>query len=339
MKTFACASDTQLVNHTLTSLPIVVLHVHSRCNCRCTMCDIWQSKETNELSSSQLQALLTSFRRLSVRWVVLTGGEPLLHRDLHSLCGPLQESGIKITLLTTGLLLSKYAGIASSLFDEIIVSIDGPPVIHDQIRRVSRGFNRIATGLKVVHEHAPSIPLRARCTVQKANHDHIRETVMVAKTLPLQSISFLAADLTSEAFNRKLLWPVARQNEVALTASEIDVLEREIETLIEEYDTEIREGFIAEAPHKLRRIVQHFLSHLGKASAQAPQCNAPWTSTVIELDGRVRPCFFHRPVGTTEHGLDAAINGPAAKEFRKKLDVATNPICRRCVCSLNYREA
>jgi radical SAM protein with 4Fe4S-binding SPASM domain len=56
---------------------------------------------------------------------------------------------------------------------------------------------------------------------------------------------------------------------------------------------------------------------------------------VVESDGTVRPCFFHAPLGNvSKGGLREVVNGPAAIEFRRKLDIAANEICRRCVCSL-----
>ncbi|HYM11884.1 MAG TPA: SPASM domain-containing protein, partial [Bryobacterales bacterium] len=74
------------------------------------------------------------------------------------------------------------------------------------------------------------------------------------------------------------------------------------------------------------------------AEPVAPRCNAPWVSAVVESDGTVRPCFFHQPVGSVRgRGLREVLNSPQAVEFRRSLDVSTNPICRRCVCSL-YRE-
>jgi MoaA/NifB/PqqE/SkfB family radical SAM enzyme len=181
--------------------------------------------------------------------------------------------------------------------------------------------------------------MRARTVVQRANYLHLRETVRAAQSLALDSISFLAADLTSAAFNRKLLWPVARQQEVGLSVSEIERLTDEIESLIEEFEPQIHSGFIAETPDKLRRIVEHFRAHIGLTSPQAPVCNAPWTSAVVELDGSVRPCFFHRAVGNISEGtLGEVLNSDAAIRFRADLDVPGDPICRRCVCSLNYRE-
>src|SRR6185312_9975980 len=67
-------------------------------------------------------------------------------------------------------------------------------------------------------------------------------------------------------------------------------------------------------------------------------CNAPWVSAVVEADGTVRPCFFHRPVGAVNGlRLEQVLNGPEAVQFRRNLDVATNSVCQRCVCSLNWQ--
>jgi hypothetical protein len=35
--------------------------------------------------------------------------------------------------------------------------------------------------------------------------------------------------------------------------------------------------------------------------------------------------------------LREVLNGPEAISFRSSLDVSTNTVCRRCVCSLNWK--
>jgi sulfatase maturation enzyme AslB (radical SAM superfamily) len=58
----------------------------------------------------------------------------------------------------------------------------------------------------------------------------------------------------------------------------------------------------------------------------------------MEVDGSVRPCFFHRKIGSVrEQTLEQVINGQEARRFRASLDVSENAICQRCVCSLNYK--
>ena len=323
----------------LTSMPILILNVHSNCNSRCIMCDIWKRETHEQVRVADLDRHRASLRNLGVRQVVLSGGEPLLHNDLPALCEFFLEQNIRLTLLTTGLLLLKRAHEVSRFFDEVIVSIDGPQEIHDGIRRVKGAFDLIGQGVAAVRAQQPDIRITCRTTVQKANHRYLGATVTAARRLRFDSISFLAADLTSEAFNRPLVWPGERQSEIALTASEVAVLHDDIERLIVEHAYDIRDRFIAESPEKLRRIARRFREHLGQISPQSPPCNAPWVSAVVEVDGSVRPCFFHRPVGNvTSSTLEEVVNGEAAQRFRESLNVAENPTCRRCVCSLNYHQ-
>jgi len=320
------------------SLPILILHAHSSCNCRCVMCDIWKTNEHRAFSLEALERSMPSIRNLRVRWVVLSGGEPLLNPEWPLICKELKKEGIRVTLLSTGLLLRKYAAEVRTHCDEVIVSLDGPERVHDEIRRVPRAFSLLAGGVSAVRELAPRFRITARTTVQKANRLHLSATVEAAKSLGLDGISFLAADLTSHAFNRPELWSLERQGEVGLSGREVEELREEIESLIRARRAEIESGFVAESPEKLRRIVHQFRVHLGLARPESPGCNAPWVSAVVETDGTVRPCFFHRAIGSLKAGsLEQVLNGREARGFRSSLDVASNPTCNRCVCSLNYR--
>ncbi|HEY0759143.1 MAG TPA: radical SAM protein [Acidisarcina sp.] len=324
----------------LSQLPILLLNVHDNCNCRCVMCDIWQRPRGREIALAELTRHRESIAALNVQQVVLTGGEPLLHSNFEALCALLKSCDVRITLLTTGLLLSKRADAVARWVDEIIVSLDGPQAIHDGIRRVARGFELIGSGIAAVRQLAPGMPIQARSTVQRANFAYLRETVAAAQRLGFDSISFLAADVSSAAFNRELLWPIERQNEVALLPCEVDALDEEVRLLIEQYSDEVSRRYIVESPEKLRRIARRFREHTGELPPRSPLCNAPWTSAVLEVDGTVRPCFFHRKVGSTALGsLEDAINSEDAQRFRKTLNVSSNPICQRCVCSLNYKQA
>jgi MoaA/NifB/PqqE/SkfB family radical SAM enzyme len=324
--------------HRVTQLPVLVLHAHSSCNCRCVMCDIWKTKDSHAFQSADLQPQLESIRQLGVRWVVLSGGEPLLNNEWPQLCSLLRREGIRLTLLTTGLLLAKHAAQVAELFDDMIVSLDGPEQIHDAIRRVDKAFALLQRGVDAVQKQRSSLKITARTTIQKANHAHLCETLAAAKQLNLNGVSFLAADLTSEAFNRLLGWSTNRQSEVALTVEEVAILETEIGCLITENREDLDSGYIAESAEKLRRIARHFRAHLGLDRSESPRCNAPWTSAVMETDGTVRPCFFHPPIGNIHHSsLEEVINGREALTFRSRLDIPTNSICQRCVCSLNYR--
>jgi len=310
-------------------MKILVLEPHNRCNCRCVMCDIWRRSVEREIDQAELERHLEDIVSLGVEQVVFTGGEPLMHSDLFRLAAPLRARGMRITLLSTGLLLRRDAERIVASMDDAIVSLDGPRAVHDAIRRVPGAYERLADGVSALHWRSREFPVSARCTVQAQNAVHLRETVAAARSLGLRSISFLAADLDSTAFDRLKALPDRRK---AAIAPELSALEREIECLIAEG---LAGGFVLESPAKLRRIVSHFRAYYGLESPAAPRCNAPWVSAVWEANGDVRPCFFHPAIGNTMNGtLAQIVNGPAAVAFRESLHVAENPVCRRCVCSL-----
>jgi radical SAM protein with 4Fe4S-binding SPASM domain len=220
--------------------------------------------------------------------------------------------------------------------DELIVSLDGPPAIHDRIRRTPGAFELMRAGLHELQNLRPDFPVSLRTTVQRRNCGALRETVSTARALRALRISFLAVDVASTAFNRSAELPVLRQDELAIGERELPELESEIEALIETGDCG---GFVAESPDKLRRIVDTFRARLGYIQPVAPLCNAPWVSAVLEADGTVRPCFFQPAIGKLEPtgSLSDVLNSPAALSFRKNLDIQSDPICQRCVCSLFVR--
>jgi Fe-coproporphyrin III synthase len=301
------------------------------------MCDIWKRKDGREFHAADLERHRESIRRLGVKHVVMTGGEPLLNHEVSAICSFFRELSVRITLLTTGLLLHKKIDIVDSSFDDIIISIDGPPDVHDHIRRVPGAFETIRRGVFAIRERRRGIPISCRTTVQKLNHTHLRATVSAARLLELDSISFLAADISSAAFNREEPWTFERQADVSLSRSEVSELENEIELLIQTHQADINKGFIAENAAKLRRIGLRFRERIEGTLPKAPICNAPWVSAVVDVDGRVRPCFFHPPIGDiSQMTLEDAVNTESALRFRSRLKVAENRTCQRCVCSLNY---
>ncbi|MGA3089214.1 MAG: radical SAM protein [Terriglobales bacterium] len=322
--------------HSINSLPVVVLSPHNQCNCRCLMCDIWKIRESKQITPALLEAQLDSFRRLGVRWVVLSGGEPQRNPQLCLLAGMLHDLGIRVTLLTAGTLLSAQAELLAAAIDDVIVSLDGPAPVHNRIRRIPRAFERLMAGVQALRHFRPEIVVRARCTVQRENHAWLRATVQSAKDHKLNSISFLAVDAVSDAFNHPQGRTQPDADSIILDGQQIGVLEKEMEELIDEYGGDLHSGFVVETAEKLRRIVQQFRVYVGQAQPVAPRCNAPWVSAVVGAEGEVRPCFFHPALGNLhDHSLQEIVNSPQALRFRNELDIASNPICRRCVCSLH----
>lgn len=326
-----------LKNHHVYSLPIVILMPHSRCNCRCVMCDIWKGNENvQQLEEADIEKLLGSFKKLRTKLVVMSGGEALMHHNFFRLCDILRSAGIKITVLSTGLLLRKYADELIAKTDEVIVSLDGSEEVHNRIRNIADAFYKLKEGVKALKEIRPNFRVTARCVIQKANFNDLPNIVDAAHEIGLDQISFLNADITTDAFNRPDLWKDDKVEEVKLSRSEVEQFKEIIENLIITHAKDFGTKFIAEAPEKLRRFYNYYAAFYGLCDFPVVKCNAPWVSAVIEADGTVRPCFFHDKIGSIHNSqLTDLLNSPGSVAFRKNLDTAKNPVCKKCVCSLN----
>ncbi|CAN5495780.1 radical SAM protein [soil metagenome] len=324
-------------SHHIHTMPVVILMPHSRCNCRCVMCDIWRANRNGqEIPRESLEAHIEEFRRLNVQWVVLSGGEALMHSDLWSLCELIRTLPARITILSTGLLLKRNAEQVVRWADEVTVSLDGSPDVHDGIRRVPRAYERLAEGVRAVKELKPDFPITGRCVIQSQNYADLPNIIDTARETGLDRISFLSVDVSTEAFNRSTPWEDERVSDVALSPNEVAEFERIVEDTIQSHTADFASGFVAENPDKLRRLPRYFTALNGAGEFPETFCNAPWVSAVVETDGNVRPCFFHPSMGNVnDQPLDEILNSDEAVEFRRSLDVKTNPICRKCVCTFS----
>jgi len=338
------ASDALARCHMVHRLPVLMLHVHSDCNCRCVMCDIWKTRAHREIPLEGVRGWLPGWQELGVERVVLTGGEPLMHSQFPELLRLVRDGGFSTTVLSTGLLVRRHADALARDCDELVLSLDGPPPVHDAIRNVPRAFERLAEGVRALRSQGGTKPrITARCTVQRANCTSLCATVDTAIALGLDGVSFLAVDVSSEAFDRTAPLSEDRVRELLPSADQLSSLEAEINALEARHGDAFGSGYIAEKPDKLRRrLLHYFQAALGRNAFPAINCNAPWVSAVVETDGTVRPCFFHRAYHRVDGGREATLasvlNAPGAVSWRAMLDVQSDPICARCVCNLMWKD-
>lgn len=327
-----------LFSHKISRMPVLVLMPHSSCNCRCVMCDIWKANHNKkEISVEELEKHVNSFKKLRVREVALSGGEALMHSNLWRFCELLKSIDIRISLLSTGLLLSRHAEDVIQHLDGVIVSLDGSREIHNQIRNVPNAYEKLEEGVKSLKKIKPEFQVKARCVLQRENYRDFFNIVHSAKIMGLDQISFLAADVSTDAFNRAEPWNKERQSSIALSAADCESLGKILTESFKKLKAEYKTRFIAEPPRKIMEVLAHYKGLLGLTPFPKRKCNAPWVSAVVEADGEVRPCFFHKSYGNIYDGkFDELINSQQAISFRKDLNVNKDAICERCVCSL-YR--
>jgi len=305
------------------------------------MCDIWKgNKNLKQLTEDDITGLLTSLRKFGTRQVLMSGGEALLNPNFFLFCEILQKENIKVTLLSTGLTLKNNAEQLVDLVNDIIVSLDGDETLHDTIRNIPGAYSKMEEGIKAIRAIDKDYKVNGRTVIHKLNYQKWPQIIDSAKQLGLQQISFLPADVSSEAFNREVKWDVPRQEEIMIPKDELPYLETVIEHLLTSYKHDFENHFIAESPEKIQKIYFYYSALHGINSFPYKKCNAPWVSTVIEADGSVRPCFFHLPIGNIKtDSLSDILNSNEAKQFRKTLDIDTNSTCVKCVCYLNLSPA
>ncbi|MGZ5283962.1 MAG: radical SAM protein, partial [Bacteroidia bacterium] len=188
----------------ISALPIVILMPHSSCNCRCVMCDIWKdNKNLKQLSEHDIYGLMSSLERLGTQYVVMSGGEALLNTNFFRLCEILRTKNIKICLLSTGITLKKNAAQVVEFVDEVIISLDGNEAVHNQVRNIPGAFAKLKEGIEALRTIKNNYKISGRTVIHKLNFSVWPEIISTAKNLGLNSISFLPADVSSQAFNRE----------------------------------------------------------------------------------------------------------------------------------------
>ena len=109
------------------------ISVTDRCNFRCVYCmprAVFDSSyaflpHDALLSFEEIARLARAFADLGVQKIRLTGGEPLVRRNLDRLVALLAPLGVEITLTTNGSLLAKHAAaLAAAGLDRVTVSLD-----------------------------------------------------------------------------------------------------------------------------------------------------------------------------------------------------------------------
>jgi MoaA/NifB/PqqE/SkfB family radical SAM enzyme len=94
-----------------------------RCNACCSFCDIWE-RPSPYVGLEQVEANLRDLKRLGVRVIDFTGGEPLLHRQLPHFLRLAREMGFITTVTTNGLLYPRQAEALRGLIDMLHLSLD-----------------------------------------------------------------------------------------------------------------------------------------------------------------------------------------------------------------------
>jgi MoaA/NifB/PqqE/SkfB family radical SAM enzyme len=311
----------------LFTLPTAILYITDKCNSRCISCDYWRYGRTN-MSLELVDRLVEELPRIGTRYILLSGGEPLMHPQWPIIAQKFRAGSMKIGMVTSGIMLPKFFREVSESVDELFVSLDGATRETYQAIRGVDGLSLIERGVK---ELIGQLPITFRTTVQRGNFREIPALLRLTRSWQVAHHSFLAVDVTTHA-------AFARQSEfehsLALTQDDLPEFDRVLAEVETEFAAEFRSGYIAESPDKLRRLRQYFGALLSLNEFPLVRCNAPRWSAVIETDGSLKPCYFLPATGKLNGGsILNTLNEPGAIDLRHQQRLGEREECSRCVCS------
>ena len=162
-------------NRRITNLRISVT---DRCNLNCFYChkEGILSKGSHELSPEEIATIASAFKELGIKKVKITGGEPLVRRDIVDIIAALPTFD-EISLTTNGILLRDYAvELKESGLSRVNVSMDSLKA--GKFQRLSGGsLDRVLAGLEAAVE-ADLTPVKVNMVVMKGiNDDEVDEMI------------------------------------------------------------------------------------------------------------------------------------------------------------------
>lgn len=342
-----------LTGDRLHTLPIAILYLTDGCNSRCAMCDIWRNPRRN-MAWHIVEQIAENARASGLRWAVLSGGEAMQHPEWAKIAARLRAEGVRVFLLTNGLLVKRQIDDVIAHVDELIISLDaGTAATYEAIRGVD-GFDLVLEGIRLAS--AGGVRVTTRTTVQAANFRELSRLIDAAKRAGAASISFLTIDVSNPvAFGERginlmdyaadpsLMFDTSVREAThvtpvgALSSENIVELNALLDEMEIDHADDYASGLIAESPAKLRRMIGYFNGVIGDAVFPPVACNAPHLSAVIEVDGSLRPCYFLPKMGRLQgkgRFMDA-FNAPEAVALRRAYRNGERAECGRCVCPLH----
>ncbi len=156
----------------------IQFNITFRCNQRCIYCGIHEDTRS-EMSTEEVHRMLDQFAELGTARLSLTGGEPLLRKDLPHVVHHARKKGMFVSLATNGSLLPQRLDALAEI-NSINMTLDGPEEVHDKQR--GRGnFRKVMQAAEAIRSR--NIPFYFVCVLTKNNCAILDEVLKTAKSV------------------------------------------------------------------------------------------------------------------------------------------------------------
>jgi AdoMet-dependent heme synthase len=195
---------------------LVAWEITRGCNLNCVHCRAAAERGPypGELGTDKCLQILEEIREVGEPIIILTGGEPLLRKDVFDLAAHGTALGLRMVMATNGTLMTPdlVQSIKASGIKRVSISLDGAtPEQHDRFRNVDGAFEGAREGIALLR--AAGVEFQINTTVTRHNVDVI------------QDILNLAVRLGAAAHHIFLLVPTGRARE--MVNQEIEAAEYE----------------------------------------------------------------------------------------------------------------
>jgi SynChlorMet cassette radical SAM/SPASM protein ScmF len=197
----------------------IYFYLTEGCNLRCRHCWIapkYQG-ENNSYPSLDLdlfKSIIEQAKPLGLTGVKLTGGEPLLHPQIHELLEFVRSEEIRLTVETNGVLCTPELAekIAACKDPFVSVSLDGAEAeTHEWVRGVTGCFDETMNGIRNLVD--AGLRPQMIMTIMRYNKEQMEQMVRVAESLGAGSVKF------------NILQPTARGEKMHFSGEALDIEE------------------------------------------------------------------------------------------------------------------
>jgi molybdenum cofactor biosynthesis enzyme MoaA len=159
----------------------------TRCNLECPQC--LDDKALPELARDGRTRVSRILAGCGALGLDISGGEPLLLRDLPQLLQTLASDGAAVSCTTNGWHLERRAADLAPVLDAIRVSFDGPNAASHDRWRGNGSFDRALAGVRAAV--AEGIPVQLHTVLMRSTAQHAQTVADLARELGATGVTFL----------------------------------------------------------------------------------------------------------------------------------------------------
>jgi len=167
---------------------IIIWNFTNRCNLACRHCYSYADPNSKDfLSTEFILDTIKDLKKANVKFVIFSGGEPLIRKDIFDIANAMREQNIVVYLSTNGLYINdKNVKQIISTFNYIGISIDGIKEVHDNFRGLVGAYERSIEAIKLIQKNGGNAGIRF--TMTKETQDSFYSIFDLAKSLGVNKL-------------------------------------------------------------------------------------------------------------------------------------------------------